>query len=273
MRYQNIGFIGCGNMGGALAKCAAKGVRRLGDGQIWLSNFSEKKAAALAECTGGAPASNAALAECCDLLFLGVKPQMLKGVLSEISPILAARTDRFVLVSMVAGVPIARITELLGGAYPLIRIMPNTAAAVGAGMVQFCSEGVTDAETDAFVSLMADAGLFDELPEHLIDAASAVSGCGTAYLCLVLEGMADGGVALGLSREKALRYAAKTIEGLGRLYLETGAHPGVIKDGVTSPGGTTIQGVRALENRAVRAAFTEAVLAAFARTEALKKST
>ena len=140
-------------------------------------------------------------------------------------------------------------------------------------MIQFCTSGVTDEETEAFLNLMKDAGEFDAIPEKLIDPASAVSGCGPAYLCLALEGMADGGVSLGLPRDKAIRYAAQTILGLGKLAMETGLHPGVLKDQVTSPGGTTIQGVRVLENYSVRAAFLEAVIASFEKTAELKKNT
>ncbi len=272
MAYRTIGFIGCGNMGGALAKCAAKRIAEDG-GRLLLANRTGEKAETLAAELGAQVGTNMELAAACDLLFLAVKPQMLPEMLIGISKTLAARKDRFVLVSMVTGVTTERLQTLAGGAYPVIRIMPNTAAAVGAGMIQYCARGATEAEQNAFCNLMQDAGVLDPLPERLLDAASAVSGCGPAYLCLALEGMADGGVALGLPREKAIRYAAQTLVGLGALQLGTGLHPGVLKDQVTSPGGTTIQGVRKLENFSVRAAFTEAVIAAYERTAALKEST
>lgn len=271
--YQRIGFIGCGNMGGALARCAAKGIGRTSCGELFLADAISEKAESLAAAISGTICTNETLAKNCDLLFLAVKPQMLEDLMKEISHCLAERTDRFVMVSMVAGVEMGRIHELAGGEYPVIRIMPNTAAAVGAGMIQFCTSGVTDEETEAFLNLMKDAGEFDAIPEKLIDPASAVSGCGPAYLCLALEGMADGGVSLGLPRDKAIRYAAQTILGLGKLAMETGLHPGVLKDQVTSPGGTTIQGVRVLENYSVRAAFLEAVIASFEKTAELKKNT
>ena len=271
--YQRIGFIGCGNMGGALAKCAARGIQKTGFRELLLADAIRSKAEALAAVTHGQVCTNETAAETSDLLFLAVKPQMLENLMFEIGPVLSARTDRFILVSMVAGVEICRVRELAGKDYPVIRIMPNTAVAVGAGMIQYCSSGVTDGETETFLSLMNDAGAFDPIPEKLIDAASAVSGCGPAYLCLALEGMADGGVALGLSREKAIRYAAQTILGLGKLAMETGLHPGILKDQVTSPGGTTIQGVRVLENFSVRAAFMEAVIASYEKTRELKDNT
>ena len=273
MNYQNVGFIGCGNMGGALASCAAQGLKRQGSGKLLLSDADPNKAAALAGRTGGLVSGNEEIAKVCDLIFLAVKPQMLADMLAGIAPLLSGRNDRFVLVSMVAGVPIERVQALAGGAYPLIRIMPNTAAFIGAGMIQLCASGAGEDEVAAFRALMADAGVLDELPERLIDAASAVSGCGPAYLCLALEGMADGGVSLGLPRDKALLYAAQTIAGLGKLAVETGLHPGVLKDQVTSPGGTTIQGVRTLENYSTRAAFMEAVIAAYDKTIQLKEGT
>lgn len=270
--YQTIGFIGCGNMGTALAVCAKKSLAN-SEAKLLFANRHIEKAEALAARLDGVAMTNEALAARCDLLFLGVKPQFLKEMLDGIAPALAKRTDRFVLCSMVTGVTTERLQTLAGGEYPIIRIMPNTASAVGAGVIQICTSGTTETELAEFKTLLAPAGLLDELPERLIDAASAVSGCGPAFLCLALEGMADGGVALGLPRDKALRYAAQTLLGTGKLAIETGLHPGILKDQVTSPGGTTIQGVRALENNCVRAAFMEAVIAAYEKTEALKKNT
>lgn len=272
MNFNRIGFIGCGNMGSALARCAALAVARNGSGELLLSNRSTEKAEKLAAELGARAVSNESVAEQAELIFLGVKPQFIEDVLSGISTILAARKDRFILVSMIAGLTMQRVRELAGGAYPVIRIMPNTACAVGAGMMQYSGDGVSDAELDAFCELMAPSGTLDALDERLLDAAASVSGCGPAFLCLALEGMADGGVSLGLPRCKAVKYAAATLEGLGKLALESGLHTGDLKDQVTSPGGTTIQGVRALENFAVRAAFIEAVTAAYERTQELKKS-
>ncbi len=271
MNFNRIGFIGCGSMGGALAKCAAMSMARAGHGELLLANRSAKKAEALATETGGTAVSNEEIARCAELIFIGVKPQFTEEALSPLVPILAARKDRFLLVSMVAGLTMERIRTLAGGSYPVIRIMPNTACAVGAGMMQYSSVDATREELEAFCTLMRPSGTLDELDEKLLDAAASVSGCGPAFLCLVLEGMADGAVSLGLPRDKALKYAAATLEGLGRLSLESGMHPGALKDQVTSPGGTTIQGVRALENFSVRAAFIEAVTAAYDKTQELKK--
>ena len=134
-----------------------------------------------------------------------------------------------------------------------------------------CGLGASQEELDAFQALLAPAGLVDPVPEALIDAASAVSGCGPAFCALFLEALADGGGACGLPRTKALAYAAQTMAGTAQLMLQNGAHPGVLKDAVCSPGGSTIQGVRALERTGVRSAAFEAVIAAFEKTKELGK--
>lgn len=261
---QTIGFIGCGNMGAALSRACK------GRGDLYFANRSPEKAERLARELGGVACDNETVAKACQLIFLGVKPQMMAGMLQPLQPVLAARTDRFVLVSMAAALTAETIQTMAGGAYPVIRIMPNTPVSVGAGVLQVCAKDCKETELDAFCRLMDGAGLVDRIDEHLMDAAAAVSGCGPAFLCLVMEALADGGVACGLPRGKAMRYAAQTLVGTGKLALESGEHPGVLKDKVCSPGGTTIQGVRALENAAARAAFTEAVIAAFEKTKEMQ---
>ncbi len=148
--------------------------------------------------------------------------------------------------------------------------MPNTPAAIGEGMILYaCGDGVTKEEEQVFLSAMAGAGRFSPLAENLIDAGSAVSGCGPAFLDLFLEALADGGVACGLPRAQALEFAAQMAVGAGRLVLESGSHPGVLKDAVCSPGGSTIQGVRTLEAAGFRSAVMEAVIAAWKKNRAL----
>ncbi|MBQ3592423.1 MAG: pyrroline-5-carboxylate reductase, partial [Clostridia bacterium] len=143
---------------------------------------------------------------------------------------------------------------------------------VGQGMIMYTgAEDVTEEELTLFTELLAPAGMLDRLPENLIDAGTAVSGCGPAFLCLLLEAMADGGVACGLPRQKAIAYAAQTMLGTAQTLLETGKHPGVFKDEVTSPGGSTIAGVRAMEQEGVRAAMMDAVIAAYERNLELGK--
>ncbi len=266
--YHTIGFIGTGNMGSAVARAAA----RSGLAQtILLANRTPAKAEALAaELPGAALSTNEEIARTAKLIFLGVKPQMMAGVLEQIAPVLEARTDRFLLVTMAAGLTCRRILDMAGLDCPVIRMMPNTPAAIGKGVVQYCGQRATMDELDSFAALIAPAGLVDLVSEGSIDAASAVSGCGPAFAYLFLEALADGGVACGLPRAKAQAYAAQMVEGAARMVLESGQHPGELKDAVCSPGGTTIQGVRTLEERGFRAAAMDAVIAAYEKTADLK---
>ena len=262
-----FGFIGTGNMGGALARAAC---RRLPPRQILLANRTVSKAEALAVELGCTLSDNLTIAREATYLFLGVKPQMMAGVLAQLAPVLAQRQDRFVLVTMAAGLSMESIASMAGGSYPVLRIMPNTPASIGQGMLLYtCNPLVTQEELTVFLDLMAEAGRFAELPENLIDAGSCVSGCGPAFADLFIEALADGGVACGLPRSTALVLAAQMLAGSAQLALETGDHPGVLKDAVCSPGGTTIQGVRTLEQRGFRAAVMDAVIAAYEKTKAL----
>lgn len=266
--YQTIGFIGTGNMGSAIAWAAAWSKQ---SERVLLSNRTQAKAEALAaQLPGAAPSTNEEIARTAQMIFLGVKPQMVQLVLSPLEPILRQRKDRFILVTMAAGLSCERIRDIVDMDCPVIRMMPNTPASIGAGVIQYCGLGVTMEELDSFAALLAPAGLVDPVPESLIDAASAVSGCGPAFAYLFLEALADGGVACGLPRDKAVAYAAQMAEGAARMVLESGKHPGELKDAVCSPSGTTIQGVRVLEERGFRAAAMDAVIAAYEKTLKLK---
>lgn len=267
MANYTFSFIGTGSMGSALAKAAAKA---LPAEKILLSNRTPAKAETLARelgCSWG-PAEQAAREA--DYIFLGVKPQMMEGLLAELAPVLAERTDRFVLVTMAAGLTMERIAAMAGGEYPVIRIMPNTPCAIGEGII-LCdaNHAVTAEELDFFTNAMSGAGVLDRLEERLIDAGSAVAGCGPAFACLFIEALADGGVACGLPRAQAVEFAAQMAVGSARLILESGQHPGALKDAVCSPGGATIQGVRKLEEAGFRAAVINAVIAACERSARL----
>ena len=262
-------FIGTGNMGGALAKAARK---KLDGNEILLANRTPAKAEKLAEELGCHTVTTAEAAAEGRYIFLGVKPHMMRGLLAEIAPVLAARKDRFVLVTMAAGLTMDQISVMAGSDYPVIRIMPNTPCAVGAGVVIFNNNSlVTEEEIVEFTDAMSGAGVFDRLDENLIDAGSAVAGCGPAFACLFLEALADGGVSVGLPRAKAMLYAAQMLEGTARLMIETGQHPGAMKDAVCSPGGSTIAGVRALEEGGIRSAAMNAVIAVYQRNRELGK--
>lgn len=264
-----FGFIGTGNMGGALARAACR--RR--PEQVVLTNRTLEKAVALAEeLDCDIAMDNEAVAREAQYIFLGVKPQMMEGLLRSLASTLAARADRYVLVSMAAGLSIARLQEMLGFAAPILRIMPNTPCAIGQGMILYAaSEQVTEAEVEEFCDKMAGAGRFDALEERLMDAASAVSGCGPAFVYQFIEAMADGGVACGLPRAKAQEYAAQTLAGAAGMVLATGRHPGQLKDEVCSPGGSTIAGVYALEQGGVRAAVMGAVVVSWKKNGELGK--
>ena len=267
---MTYGFIGTGNMGGALARAAAKTVEVRSC--IYLANRTPEKADRLADEIGASVTDNQTIARECDYILLGVKPQMMAEMLSEIAPVLRRRTTPFVLLSMAAGLTIARIREMAGGDYPVIRIMPNTAVEVGEGVTMYCcSDNVTAVQREGFVSLLRCSGMLEELDESLIDAGSAVAGCGGAFACLFMEALADGAVECGLPRAKALEYAAQTLAGAAGLVLESGQHPGALKDAVCSPGGSTIAGVHALEDGAFRATAIHAVVAAYEKTRALGK--
>lgn len=267
MKY---GFIGCGNMGGAVARAICKGA---GADEILLANRTRAKAEALAADLGCAAGTNAEVANLCDYIFLAVKPQMMADMLEELAPVLEARAESrpFVLVSMAAGLSTTQIRHMAGSGYPVIRMMPNTPAALGAGMIQYCTVDVADAALREWCAAMAPAGRLDAVPEALMDAASSVSGCGPAWVYQFIEALADGGVAAGLPRAKAQEYAAQTVLGSARMVLESGVHPGALKDAVCSPGGSTIQGVRVLEERAFRGTVMDAVLAAYDKTKDLGK--
>ena len=261
------GFIGIGNMGGALMTAAAKML----DSDFMVCDFDGKKVADAVEKHGCASGTAAEIAENCRYIFLGVKPQMAEDACRDLIAPLAKRTDAPVIVSMMAGVTMETVRKFCGGEYKIIRIMPNIAAAVGESMT-LCTRtnNVTDEELTGFFTMMSASGKVDLIPEKLIDAGMALSGCGPAFVCLFMEALADGAVACGVPRKSAMEYAAQMILGTVTLMQETGKHPAVMKDEVCSPAGTTIAGVRALEEHGFRSAAMDAVIAAFEKTKALK---
>lgn len=265
MKYL-AGFIGAGNMGGALAFAAAKSIDAK---SIAVADCDTKKAQALAERLGCEYCDTKNIAENAKYIFLGVKPQGLAALFDEIAPILANRDDEFVLVSMAAGTSIAEISALAKADYPIIRIMPNTPASIGKGIILYCAEN--GATTEEFCNIMNSAGTLDAIPEKLIDAASCVTGCSPAWIYMFIEALSDGGVNCGLPRDKALSYACDALIGAAYLVKESGKHPGLLKDEVTSPGGTTIAGVKALEDGAFRGCVIDAVTKAYEKTINLKK--
>ena len=261
MKY---GFIGCGNMGGAIARALSRSTR-----DIYLTDRSGRAACLAAE-LGCTYTDSQTIARECDRIFLGVKPHMMAGVLEPLAPILARREP--LLITMAAGLTMAQIQEFAGCEIPIIRIMPNTPVSVGEGLIPYCrNELVTDGALQDWLEDMAGCGLLDPLDETLIDAASALSGSGPAYMYVFLEALADGAVACGLPRAKAMTYAAATMAGSAKMLMESGQHPGALKDAVCSPGGSTIAGLRALENKGFRGAAMDCIVAAFQKNKDLGK--
>ena len=264
MKYE-FGFIGVGNMGGALAEAVC---RVLPEGRVAVCDADEKKTEAFRQTYGAAVLTLEEISACCRFLVLGVKPQVLPAVMKNVRPHLSEGT---VVVSMAAGISVAAV-EAGVGKRPVIRIMPNTPCAVGRGLVLYVPNGlVKKDDLTAFLKGFAGAGTLTQIAEEKIDAASAVSGCGPAFAYLFVEALADAGVECGLTRADAQKFAALMLEGSARMVLESGRHPGELKDAVCSPGGTTIAGVRALEESGFRSAAMSAVRAAYLRTLELKK--
>ena len=261
MKY---GFIGCGNMGGAIARALSKATQ-----DILISDRSGKARTLAQEldCTYG----DAQKVACtCDRIFLGVKPHMMKDVLGGLQEVLQQRKP--LLITMAAGVTIAQIEEFAGIRLPVIRIMPNTPVSVGKGVTQYCCNDLVDnAIVSDWLEDMRFCGVVDELEERLIDAASALSGSGPAYMYVMMEALADGAVACGIPRAKAMEYAAMTMVGAGEIYLATHQHPGALKDAVCSPGGSTLAGLRALERNGFRSAAIECVHATYQKNKELGK--
>ncbi len=266
---KKFGFIGCGNMGGALISATAKVIPCE---NIYLCDTFREKAEDLANKYGANVSEVNMVAANCDYIFLGVKPQVFAELFEMISPILKNRKDRFVLVSMAAGISISAVEKMADCDCAVIRIMPNTPVSVGEGMILYSSnKNVSEEQLNSFVNALSMAGRLDSIPEDKIDAASALSGCGPAFVYMFAEALADGAVECGLPRDKAMLYAAQTLLGAAKLLEESGKHPGALKDAVCSPGGTTIAGVHALENGAFRACAMNAVKKAYERTIQLKQ--
>lgn len=262
---SKFGFIGTGNMGSALARAV---VQAVGGNNVVLADSSAKKAQLLSDELKAECLDTKSVAAKSKYIFLGVKPQVLGKVLGSIADTLKQRKDRFVLVTMAAGISIDSFKEMLGFDCPVIRIMPNTPVSKGKGMILYCgNDNVFIEELGEFCDALRLAGRIDRLDEKLIDAASALSGCGPAFVYLFAEALADGAVECGLPRDKANEYAAQTLSGAAELLLTSGKHPGTLKDEVCSPGGTTIAGVHALENGGFRGTVMNAVKSAYDKTK------
>lgn len=268
MQNLKIGFIGCGNMGGALAKAASKTKKA----EIFLADALTEKADALSKEIDANVCETKDIAQNCKYIFLGVKPQMMADLLKEIAPILKSRTDRFILVTMAAGIKTQKFNAMLKTEMPIIRIMPNTPVSVGEGMILYSPcKSVTASEQTEFCEILACAGRLDKLEEDLIDAACAISGCGPAFVYMFAESMAKAGEECGLPKEKAIGYAAQTLLGAAKLMLNSNKTPEVLRQEVCSPKGSTIEGVMSLQSSDFDNTVNNAVKASYNRTVELGK--
>lgn len=266
---MKVAFIGLGNMGASLAKAVAKEVAAT---DLLLVNRSPQKVQEFISQYGGTASDLEQVFQEAEVIFLGVKPYQICPLLEEYKGILAQRSN-LLLVSMAAGLELEKMADVFqNDQMGIIRIMPNTPVAIGQGVISLArSQAVTDQQIAQVKQLLAGAGALYEIEEKLMDPATAVAGCGPAFVYQMIEAMADAGVGLGLSREQALQMAAQTFKGAARMVLETGQHPGSLKDAVCSPGGSTIAGVNRLEQVGLRGDIISGVEAAYKRTQVMGK--
>jgi len=265
-----IGFLGAGKMATALAK----GFVRAGlvsAQQIIASDSSAAALALFAEQVGAKTTGfNPDVLKFADVLILSVKPDQVLGLLSEVRPNLA---DKHLLISIAAGVPLAKLEANLPEGTRVIRVMPNTPALVGASASAYAAGKFALTEDNGLAQkLFSAVGLAFPVKEALLDAVTGLSGSGPAYVFAIIEALSDGGVAAGLPRDVATKLAAQTLLGGAKMVLETGLHPGALKDMVTSPGGTTIDGLHELEKGGIRGILINAVRAAADKSKKLGQS-
>lgn len=263
---QRLAFLGGGVMASAILRSLFHAGLVTPD-QVSISEISPERRTWLSELGVHATASNVEAIEGAEIVILAVKPYVAPQVLREVGPTL---TPRQLLVSIAAGVTVAQLEAELPEGAPVIRVMPNTPVQVSAGAAALCRGAhATPEHAELIRGLFAAGGRCVEVTEAQMDAVTGLSGSGPAYICVIIEALADGGVKMGLPRDVALTLAAQTVLGTGQLILETGDHPAVWKDRVSTPGGTTIAGLAALEEAGVRSGLIRAVEAATRRAREL----
>jgi pyrroline-5-carboxylate reductase len=263
---MKLAVIGTGQMGQALVH-AILSRAVLPPSAVVLYDVRTEKSRELAESWGCQAAdSGPAAVSGADAVLLAVKPQVMRTVLEELAGDLKADA---LLISIAAGVTISQLRACAGPSVALARVMPNTPALIGSGVSAVYFDQASEELKAWTVRLLEASGLVFRVPENLMDAVTGLSGSGPAYVMLMIEAMADGGVRMGLPREMATQMAAQTVAGAARLVLETGSHPGILKDQVCSPAGTTIEAVASLERNGLRSALIEAVTQAAERSREL----
>ena len=264
---KELALIGCGNMGSAIAKgVVSSGLVAPGDLVVAdVSEASQKRLAAELGCAG--TCDNVEAVSGAKMVLIAVKPQYLDDAVSAFAH---AVDEGAIVVSIAAGVSLERLEGLLGAGCKIVRVMPNLAATVLAAMSSLSpNANVSEDETDQVKRIFDALGRAEVVPEHLIDAVIAASGSSPAYVCVFIEALADAAVAEGMPRAQAYTFAEQAVLGTAKYLLETGAHPAVLKDMVSSPAGTTIEAVAALERGGMRAAVIDAARAAAAKNRAM----
>lgn len=267
---SRFGFIGAGRMATALARgFVAQGLTT--PERLIASDPLPTAAEEFAKTTGSKTTTdNARVAAEADCLFLAVKPQQMAEALAALR---GRVSEKHLVVSVAAGIPLAAIAAGLGPGPRLVRVMPNTPCLIGQGASAYClGPGANAADGELVGRLLAAVGRAYEVPEKLLDAVTGLSGSGPAFAYVMIEALSDGGVRMGLPRDVALMLAAQTVRGAAEMVLTSGEHPAVLKDRVASPGGTTIAGLQALETGGLRAALIAAVEAATRRSVELGTS-
>ena len=238
-----------------------------------ISDHFADKAQALADKLEVNAADNMIIAEVCEYIFLGVKPQMMADMLGYIKDKLKNRGNNLVLVTMAAGLSIDTIREMAGGDFKVIRIMPNTPVLVEEGEILYCkSDNVTESDLKFFLENMNYAGKLTPISEELMNAGCSVSGCGPAFVYMFIKALAQGGEDCGIDAETSLSLAAQTVLGSAKLLMESGEDPDVLIKNVCSPGGSTIEGVKSLENSGLYDTIKKAVGASYKRNVELGKT-
>ncbi len=268
---KKIGFIGCGNMGSAILN----GILEAGivdKENVFVSTRSQESKDRISEEFGVSIVSNDEVVMKSDIIFLAVKPNVFPTVIEEVRDLISD-THMPLIISVAAGMKMAKISDLFGRDIKLVRTMPNTPALVGEAMSAICvNDNVDDNDKETVKEIFESFGEAEFIPESLMDAVIGVSGSSPAYIYMLIEAMADGAVLNGMPRKQAYKFAAQSVLGSAKMVLESGIHPGELKDAVCSPGGTTISAVEVLEDKGFRDAVISAEKAAVDKSIEMSKN-
>lgn len=273
MDVNGIGMIGVGNMASAVAKAI---VKTQPNERLYLANRTASKIQSLVEELQAKQVLMEAIGhemlQKCQIIFIGVKPKDISNLFTSLSGSLET-PHSITWISMVSNVSLSELSKLTPAHHHWIRIMPNTPVEVGEGFTSYCYDPLNYSKKtlERFITLMSASGTVSEVPETLFDSASGLAGCSPAFIYQLIEAMSDAGVLYGLGRDQSIQMAAQAVKGAAAMVLETERHPAQLKDAVTSPGGTTIAGVSALEAEGFRSAIIKGISASIEKTRELQQ--